>query len=62
MDTSEFIRLARSRQGYRPLLDCAMDYAMEGVTSLEEVIRLAGGLDELRDVHMEDHELSGGGA
>lgn len=62
MNTSEFIHLARSRQDYRPLLDCAMDYAIEGVTSLEEVIRLAGGLDELRDARMDDHQLPDGGA
>jgi len=62
MDTAEFSRLARNRKSYRPLLDCALDYAREGITSLEEVIRLAGGLDELRDSQMDpaslDNEVS----
>ncbi|WP_376695290.1 GspE/PulE family protein [Wenzhouxiangella sp. EGI_FJ10305] len=53
MDTAEFSRLACSRKGYRPLIDCAIDYAREGITSLEEVVRLAGGLDELLDSQME---------
>jgi MSHA biogenesis protein MshE len=53
MDTSAFSSLARNRKGYRPLLDCALDYAREGITSLEEVTRLAGGLDELLDSQMD---------
>ncbi len=53
MDSSAFSAIARSRKGYRPLLDCALDYAREGITSLEEVIRLAGGLDELLDTRMD---------
>jgi MSHA biogenesis protein MshE len=57
MDTSEFSALAREREGYRPLLDCALDYAREGITSLDEVIRLAGGLDELRDSEMDPARL-----
>jgi MSHA biogenesis protein MshE len=57
MDTAEFSTLARTRKGYRPLIDCALDYAREGVTSIEEVIRLAGGLDELRDTEMDPFQL-----
>jgi len=53
MDTAQFSRLARSSAGYRPLIDCALDYARAGITSLEEVIRLAGGLDELLDSKMD---------
>ncbi|NBB91651.1 MAG: MSHA biogenesis protein MshE [Gammaproteobacteria bacterium] len=57
MDTSTFSSLARNRPGYRPLIDCALDYAREGITSLEEVIRLAGGLDELLDSRMDTETL-----
>ena len=57
MDSSDFSAIARNRKGYRPLLDCALDYAREGITSLEEVIRLAGGLDELLDTRMDTFEL-----
>jgi len=53
MDTAEFSSLAKTRMGYRPLIDCALDYARQGITSLEEVIRLAGGIDELRDSAMD---------
>ncbi|WP_376690402.1 GspE/PulE family protein [Wenzhouxiangella sp. EGI_FJ10409] len=53
MDTAAFSRLARESKGYRPLIDCALDYARAGITSLEEVVRLAGGLDELLDSKMD---------
>ncbi|MEE4295967.1 MAG: GspE/PulE family protein [Wenzhouxiangella sp.] len=49
MDTDAFVREARRKSDYRPLVDCALDYAAAGITSLEEVIRLAGGIDELAD-------------
>ncbi len=53
MDTESFARLARNQKQYRPLLSRALDYAVEGVTSLEEVMHLAGGLDELRETRDE---------
>ena len=40
-DVSDFTRAARKREGFRPLGMCAMDYALQGVTSLEEVARVA---------------------
>lgn len=52
-EAEDFARLARRQKGYRPLVQCALDYAVEGITSLEEVIRLAGGLDELQDTGAE---------
>lgn len=54
MDTNRFTRLAGSRKGYRPLLHCALDYATAGITSIDEVVRLAGGLDELQDSAMDN--------
>jgi MSHA biogenesis protein MshE len=48
-DAAGFARAARERPGFKPLLAAGMDYAIAGVTSLDEVLRLAGGLDELRD-------------
>ncbi|MFW5926714.1 MAG: GspE/PulE family protein [Wenzhouxiangella sp.] len=59
MDTRSFTELARSRKGYRPLLHCALDYARAGITSLDEVTRLAGGLDALLDENIETGALSG---
>ncbi|MCG7201395.1 GspE/PulE family protein [Marinobacter pelagius] len=40
-DVSAFSRAARQSRLYRPLGRCAMDYALRGVTTLEEVARVA---------------------
>jgi MSHA biogenesis protein MshE len=58
MDTDSFTTLARSRKGYRPLLHCALDYAAAGITSLDEVTRLAGGIDALLDEQIDTEEIS----
>ncbi|WP_404369290.1 GspE/PulE family protein [Marinobacter sp.] len=39
-DVSAFAKAARRSQLYRPLAQCAMDYALEGVTSIKEVARV----------------------
>jgi MSHA biogenesis protein MshE len=44
-DLDEFSELAQRRSSYRPLVLCALDYAADGVTSLAEVLRLAGGVE-----------------
>lgn len=44
-DLSMFVALAAKKRSYVPLVNCALDYAAAGVTSLEEVVRVAGGLD-----------------
>ena len=41
---AEFERAARCQAGYRPLIANALDYARQGVTSLAEVMRLAGAM------------------
>jgi MSHA biogenesis protein MshE len=40
-DVSDFTRAARRSPLFRPLGQCAMDYALQGVTSLQEVARVA---------------------
>jgi len=40
-DVSGFSKAARRSRFYRPLGRCAMDYALRGVTTLEEVARVA---------------------
>lgn len=40
-DVSGFTRAARQGELYRPLGHCAMDYALQGKTTLEEVARVA---------------------
>lgn len=47
----DFSTLAHQQPGYRSLVLCALDYAMQGLTSLEEVMKLAGGVAELRDAN-----------
>jgi len=41
-DTQEFVDAASRAPGYRPLINEAHQYAIEGLTSLDEVLRLAG--------------------
>ncbi len=44
-DPSGFERAARSQAGYRPLIENALDYARQGITSLSEAMRLSGMVD-----------------
>jgi MSHA biogenesis protein MshE len=41
-DTQGYIEAALQTKGFRPLSMCALEYASKGVTSLEEVLRIAG--------------------
>jgi MSHA biogenesis protein MshE len=45
-DLSEFIAAVSRKQNYVPLVHCALEYAKAGTTSLEEVIRISGGIEE----------------
>ncbi len=45
-DAATFARAARMSPGYRPLTLCTLDYARQGVTSLEEVFRVAATLED----------------
>lgn len=44
-DAQKFAQNVREREGHRTLLQCALDYAIEGVTSLDEVMRLSTGIE-----------------
>ena len=70
-DISLFTLEARKSQLYRPLGLCAMDFALQGITTLEEVSRVAATSEG--DVSLEDipelvegtsgkHQLPGGEA
>lgn len=50
-DPAAFEKAVAKKKSYVPLTHCALEYAIEGITSIEEVIRVTGGLDE-------DDELS----
>jgi len=46
-DTAAFSRAARTQPGFRSLNLSALSYAVRGVTSLEEVFRVAGEIEEI---------------
>jgi MSHA biogenesis protein MshE len=48
-DGAGFASTARSRDSYRPLLLSAIDHMKAGVTSIDDVLRLAGGIDVFTD-------------
>ena len=41
-DPAGFENAARVQEGYRPLVENALDYARQGITSLSEAMRLSG--------------------
>lgn len=45
-DSAGFVRDARSQKGFKPLAMAAFEYACRGITSMEEVMRLAGQVEE----------------
>lgn len=45
-DSVEFSRLAKNSDTFRPFARHALDYALQGVTSLEEVVRVTGTVEE----------------
>ncbi|MFU8876787.1 MAG: GspE/PulE family protein [Wenzhouxiangellaceae bacterium] len=49
-DTSAFVAAARRQKGFRSFVLNALDYALEGITTIDEVIRLAGGVDEFTEL------------
>jgi len=49
-DLTGFARAARSSEGYVPLAQGAIDFALSGVTSLAEAMAVGSGLEELVDV------------
>jgi len=44
-DQNAFQKAASEQSGYRPLVQNALDYARDGITTIEEVIRLCGWAD-----------------
>ncbi len=45
-DAEGFVQAARTSRHHRPLVASALDFALTGVTTIEEVLRIAGELDE----------------
>ena len=48
-DTAHFIREARNSRNFRPLNMVALQYAVEGITSMDEVIRISADIDSITD-------------
>lgn len=48
-DSAEFVRIAKRSPGYQPLVVSALKDAAQGITSLEEVLRVAEQIDESED-------------
>ena len=46
-DTSEFIKLAETREGYRSLIRNAIDFVRDGTTSASETMRLSGDIEDI---------------
>jgi len=45
-DTQGYIDAAAKTKGFRPLAICALEYASKGITSLDEVLRIAGEIED----------------
>ncbi|MEZ5511773.1 MAG: ATPase, T2SS/T4P/T4SS family [Gammaproteobacteria bacterium] len=45
-DAAEFARAAANNPRFRSLAQCALDYARQGVTTVQEVFRISASLDE----------------
>ncbi|MBN2644962.1 MAG: Flp pilus assembly complex ATPase component TadA [Desulfuromonadaceae bacterium] len=46
-DHAAFTQLSRHQKHFVSLADCALDYARQGLTTVEEVIRIAGQVEEV---------------
>jgi len=52
-DSGAFAGLAKNTRGYRPLNMVALQYAIEGITTMEEVLRVSADLDIFIDADAE---------
>ena len=52
-DTYGFTKAARSSSNYRPLHEVALDYAKQGITSMDEVLKIAADVQAVADTEME---------
>jgi len=48
-NTSDFTKAAKNSAKYRPFSQHAMEFALEGVTTLEEVLRVSNVIEELEE-------------
>jgi len=50
-DSAAFAKHAKASKSFRPFSKHAMDYATKGITSLEEVVRVTGMIEDELDEH-----------
>ncbi len=55
-DTAEFVKEAAYSKYYRPLNMVALQYAVEGITTMDEVIRISADIDSIVDEAIEQSE------
>ncbi|MBF0614244.1 MAG: type II/IV secretion system protein [Magnetococcales bacterium] len=55
-DTTGFMRLAELQAGFLPLHKAALEYALQGITTLEEVLRLVSDTEEEQPPRPEEKE------
>lgn len=48
-DASAFVKIAKQTPGYKPLVVGALEFAVQGITSLDEVFKVAEQIDESGD-------------
>jgi MSHA biogenesis protein MshE len=58
-DSAAFADLAGRQKGFQPLALAAFDYARQGITSMEEVLRIAGQVEDPYDELTDVPELTG---
>lgn len=57
-DTHAFAQAAKASRDFVTLAESALDYALQGVTSVDEVLGLAEGLETLPSVALADQALA----
>lgn len=55
--SSDFVRAAKNSKGYMPLVMSALTDAASGITSLDEVFRVAEQIDESGDFDVTAEEV-----
>ena len=55
-NASEFVRLANAQPGFKPLIVSALEHAVNGVTTISEVLRVAQQFEEAEAPSLAAHE------
>ena len=55
-DASEFVQLANAQPGFKPLIVSALEHAVNGVTTISEVLRVAQQFEEAEAPSLAPHE------